>query len=535
MRAPNAPQLRVGDSVQGHPCVMESPPDEQRAIEDYLYSQSDEGFEVDHVEKLTSEFVLGHEYDVWDAHTNEGRWWVITNPTNLYSQDAIKSMDVALSFHIGLMLRVLARQPARRAGTSDEWLLDVLRRVDLAQERLDTAKEVEDFQSVGVRLREALVSLAVVLSKLIDGDYTEEPPKVADFKGWASIAAEVIAGGADRAQLRGLLKATSEKTWGYVNWLTHARRATPLDARIGLGAVTEVVELFVSATSEWRMGTPPRCPTCGSYQLKLDFHPDDGWFSICRTCGWMGEADGPATALCEPNVGESPSQQAKTESPAPADQSECVVIEDFGIYLTPRTARAMMEEMQERLPSGDGPPAPWANFFAVERNGSLADAHRVVFEEVRGAASPAAELVYKCNDSDLCVNPHHAREVTLPADLSWTPVLIREATVRPGSIELRVDFATGPSKRLFMSPDVFDSSRITDASALPERVLMVSTPGSNGWTNVVVAEQRSNLRYPTILNGWVHPEETPEASDACPCSSGSTYAECHGAISPETQ
>lgn len=88
---------------------MESPPDEQLAIKEYLYSEFDEDLEIEHVEKLTSEFVLGHEYDVWDAHTNEGRWWVITNPTFLYSQDTIKSMDVALSFHIGLMLRVQTR------------------------------------------------------------------------------------------------------------------------------------------------------------------------------------------------------------------------------------------------------------------------------------------------------------------------------------------------------------------------------------------------------------------------------------------
>ena len=60
---------------------------------------------------LTSEYVLGQQYDVWDAHTSDGRWWVITNPVNLYSQDQIKSMDIALSFHIGLMSRMMASQP----------------------------------------------------------------------------------------------------------------------------------------------------------------------------------------------------------------------------------------------------------------------------------------------------------------------------------------------------------------------------------------------------------------------------------------
>jgi hypothetical protein len=83
--------------------VMETPAHERRQIEDYLRSQSGDDFEIEHVEKLTSEYVIGNQYDVWDAHTSDGRWWVITNPVNLYSQDQIKSMDIALSFHIGLM------------------------------------------------------------------------------------------------------------------------------------------------------------------------------------------------------------------------------------------------------------------------------------------------------------------------------------------------------------------------------------------------------------------------------------------------
>ncbi len=59
--------------------VMETPAHERRQIEDYLRSQSGGDFEIEHVEKLTSEYVLGYQYDVWDAHTSDGRWWVITN------------------------------------------------------------------------------------------------------------------------------------------------------------------------------------------------------------------------------------------------------------------------------------------------------------------------------------------------------------------------------------------------------------------------------------------------------------------------
>jgi len=53
-----------------------------------------------------SEFVFGREYKVWDVHATDGRWWVVTNPTNLYSQEHIPSLDFVLSLHVGLMARV---------------------------------------------------------------------------------------------------------------------------------------------------------------------------------------------------------------------------------------------------------------------------------------------------------------------------------------------------------------------------------------------------------------------------------------------
>src|SRR5207247_7654124 len=123
-------------------------------------SQSGSDFVIEHVEKLTSEYVVGHQYDVWDAHTNEGRWWVITPFTNLYSQDHIRSMDIALSFHIGLMSRVMARDSVRfKEGGTKTWVLEVLRRLEAASDNLERAKEVEDVQAVGMRLRETLLTL----------------------------------------------------------------------------------------------------------------------------------------------------------------------------------------------------------------------------------------------------------------------------------------------------------------------------------------------------------------------------------------
>jgi hypothetical protein len=60
---------------------------------------------VVHLEKAASELVGPVRHDIWDVHCADSRWWVVTNPTNLYSQADFKSRDVVLTLHIGLALR----------------------------------------------------------------------------------------------------------------------------------------------------------------------------------------------------------------------------------------------------------------------------------------------------------------------------------------------------------------------------------------------------------------------------------------------
>jgi hypothetical protein len=58
---------------------------EAQAIKDYMAWQArDEN--VLHVEKVASERIFERDHDVWDVHTDKERWWVVTGPTNLYSQ-----------------------------------------------------------------------------------------------------------------------------------------------------------------------------------------------------------------------------------------------------------------------------------------------------------------------------------------------------------------------------------------------------------------------------------------------------------------
>ena len=284
---------------------MESPEGQRRSIEEYLYSNFTEDFQVEHVEKVNSESILGRQYDVWDAHTSDGRWWVITSPTNLYSQDQIRSMDIALSFHIGLMTRMEARHPVRfEEGADRTWVLEVLRRVETASDNLERAKEVEDIQAVGMKLREALLSLVARMretgvSVLQDATLPEQD---GNFKGWAEVYANSIAAGSTLGRLRKLLKSHSDYTWEYLGWLTHARNASHLDGRLALAATNALVELFLFALARAERDREDRCPKCSSYQVEKQMAPPgEGWLLVCATCGWSR----PPTPLARPQLDQS--------------------------------------------------------------------------------------------------------------------------------------------------------------------------------------------------------------------------------------
>src|SRR2546427_248417 len=63
-----------------------SNPADRKDISDYVEWQA-RGERVQHAEKVKTEHVFDRSYDCWDVHTNKERYWVITNPTNLYSQE----------------------------------------------------------------------------------------------------------------------------------------------------------------------------------------------------------------------------------------------------------------------------------------------------------------------------------------------------------------------------------------------------------------------------------------------------------------
>jgi hypothetical protein len=92
--------------------MLPSTPEKTQAIIDYTNWQAPD-LTVEFVQKVHVENVLSHQHCVWDVHTDVDRWWVITNPTNVYSQERFPNVDLAVTFHVGLCLRVPRGQRAK--------------------------------------------------------------------------------------------------------------------------------------------------------------------------------------------------------------------------------------------------------------------------------------------------------------------------------------------------------------------------------------------------------------------------------------
>ena len=78
-------------------------------VTEYMQSQAPD-LAVQFVQKVYSENVLHVRHDVWDVHTDVDRWWVITEPMNLYSQDFAHNVQ-----------RVLALERSSQTGQFDEY------------------------------------------------------------------------------------------------------------------------------------------------------------------------------------------------------------------------------------------------------------------------------------------------------------------------------------------------------------------------------------------------------------------------------
>lgn len=273
-------------------------PDSEQDIADYVEGQCRGDETVQHVEKIKTAIVLGDKYEMWDVTTDKGRWWVITNLTNLYSKDHFPSLDYTLSFHIGLMMRLRSRERPSDDPTPFD---DVFRRQAQAHSRVDAAVEVEDLQAVGMVLRECMLSLLAAVRRRIDLPPQIERPQEANFVGWTTLLMDHLLPGHSNERLRSHMKGVAQSTWQLVNWLTHSRSATKTAASIATHASDTVVGHFIQLVVRDRTDRAEECPACKSRDIRSHFdpaiEPDGDYYLSCGVCSWSSR---PATPEGEP-------------------------------------------------------------------------------------------------------------------------------------------------------------------------------------------------------------------------------------------
>lgn len=271
--------------------MLKSTPEETEGVREYFEWQAPD-LEIAFIQKVYSEAVLNARHDVWDIHTNKDRWWVITGPTNLYSQDQFPNMDLALTFHIGLCLRI---PRTREQQKNDKRLLpfgSVFSKLGDVVDAVSQAQKLADYQAVGVRCRESLLEFVGVAQDA--AVWTDDPPKRADFRSWTEIICNDLLPGGSNKERRGAIKSALESAWTFANWLTHAKSGTWTDADMACGLTQHAIEMAATPVVRALRGMPSECPECGSPHLEPEEGENSGTPGIlwerprCSDCGWVG-------------------------------------------------------------------------------------------------------------------------------------------------------------------------------------------------------------------------------------------------------
>ena len=318
--------------------MLPATPEETQAIVDYINRQAPD-LKVEFLQKVYTENVLNHQHHVWDVHTNVDRWWVITNPTNLYSQEQFPNMDLAVTLHVGLCLRIPRSEKQKLSELPIEPLAECYRYMGEASDALDHAQEVADYQAIGVRCREALLAFTSAAQIVMPWTSSETKPKKADFKAWVDHICAVSMSGQTHEHRRLLFKTLLDSAWKFSNWLTHAKTSRWYDAEAATSTVEHAISLGTSAVVRHLRSVPETCPACGSHRLSPQRgvnseHPDIEWERpTCEKCGWAGES--------VPIFATPDSYEPEAEDRPPPD-GECVI---------PTVPLRTLKKPSDRLPS----------------------------------------------------------------------------------------------------------------------------------------------------------------------------------------
>ncbi|MDH2399815.1 gamma-glutamylcyclotransferase [Bradyrhizobium sp. SSUT18] len=271
--------------------MLKATEEEIQEVREYFEWQAPD-LKLTFMQKVYSEVVVNTHHDVWDIHTNKDRWWVITGGTNLYSQEQFPNMDLALTFHIGLILRMPRTEEQKEDDLRILPFGSVYQKVEEAGTAVTQAQSLSGYQAVGVRCREALLELISIAQDA--AIWTDVPPQRANFRAWVEIICNQILPSDTNKERRGVLKSALESAWTFTNWLTHSKSATWTDADLAHLLIQHAISTTTGAILRVLRGVPEECPKCGSPQLA----PEQGENSAapgvlwerprCVDCGWTG-------------------------------------------------------------------------------------------------------------------------------------------------------------------------------------------------------------------------------------------------------
>lgn len=243
---------------------------------------------------------LGVKVTVWNVKTDtDGSWWVVegdTVPMNLYSQDAFYfGTDEVYSFHMGIIERMKAS-----AYNPEDYVNAVTLETDIAPQLfrklksiaklIDSAVEIEDFQSVGVQCREVLIDLgnSIYFAEMAGEN---EQPQASNFKRKAELFIQFYLAGSDNSDYRSIIKKLTESTWDYSNKLTHSHNATFYEASTCVSLCTSLVGAYENIRQKvFDPISQYKCKTCTSKKLEIvdDEAGEDGivkkLFLQCEEC-----------------------------------------------------------------------------------------------------------------------------------------------------------------------------------------------------------------------------------------------------------
>jgi hypothetical protein len=212
----------------------------------------------------------------------------------------------------------------QQATTEDESPYDeAWRKWRQAAEALNTANEAEDFQAVGMRCRESLISSMRKAASWMPVPPEVPRPKAADVKGWAEVLGNVVAPGESNREYRSYLKASAKETWDVVNWLTHFVDATAFEAQLAHRATEHALANWSLATIYFGpVGDPLRCPICQSYQLRVEYESGEGFGArevvMCDKCAWRAP-------------GIAAQREDELEPPHAPPEGDCITV-DVPLY-----------------------------------------------------------------------------------------------------------------------------------------------------------------------------------------------------------